>query len=123
MANTETVNFLAADGSEVCTLKLYAPGNWQDAIGLHAIELVPAAQALDAGEATVQLLEGVRYEYELSVPGYQLALAQHYYAAQGVVLPSSLEKRMHCGVLNPGLFTGQLPLVVAIGGTIGAIVR
>ncbi|MBC7720332.1 MAG: DUF2357 domain-containing protein [Chitinophagaceae bacterium] len=118
MANTEIVNFLAADGSAVCTLKLYAPGNWQDVTGLQAIELVPAAQALDAGEAAVQLLEGVRYEYELSVPGYQLALAQHYYAAQGVVLPSSLAGRKHCGVLNPGLFTGQLPLVVQADGVV-----
>lgn len=119
MANTATVIFLAADGSEVCTLKLYAPANWQDATGLQAIELVPLAQAQDAGEAAVQLLEGVRYEYELSVPGYQLALAQHYYAAQGVVLPSSLAGRKHCGVLNPGLLTGQLPLVVCADGVDG----
>jgi hypothetical protein len=118
MATTATVNFLAADGSAVCTLALYAPVSWQDATDLQAIELVPPAQALDAGEATVQLLEGVRYEYELSAPGYQLALAQHYYAAQGVVLPSSLAGRTHCGVLNPGLFTGQLPLVVQADGVV-----
>ena len=114
MANKATLIFLALDGSDVCTLTLYGPASWQDAIGLQAIELVPAAQALDAGEAAVQLLEGVRYEYELSVPGTQLALAQHYYAAQGVVLPSSLAGRMHCGALNPGLLTGQLPLVVLV---------
>lgn len=118
MANTEIVNFLAADGSEVCTLRLYAPASWQDAADLQAIELVPAAQAMDAGEAIVQLLECVRYEYELSAPSYRLVLAQHYYAAQGVVLPSSLAERMHCGVLNPGLFTGQLPLVVQADGLV-----
>ncbi len=118
MANTATVNFVAADGSEVCTLTLYAPASWQDATDLQAIELVPPAQALDAGEAAVQLLEGVRYEYELAVPGYQLALAQHYYPAQGVVLPSSLAGRGHCGMLNPGLFTGQLPLVVQADGVV-----
>ena len=112
MANTATVNFLAADGSEVCTLKLYAPGNWQDACGLQAIELVPLSQAQDAGEAAVQLLEGVRYEYELSTTSLRLNLAQHYHAAQGVVLPSSMKDRKHCGVLNPGLFTGQMRLVV-----------
>ncbi len=68
----------------------------------------------------MQLLEGVRYEYELSNPVYQLALAQQYSDSQGVVLPSSLKGRMHCGVLNPGLFTGQLPLAVqADGGVVG----
>ena len=120
MANTANLTFCAPDGSEVCTLTLYAPANWQDAADLQAIELVPLAQALDAGEAAVQLLEGVRYEYELSGPGYQLALGQHYYAAQGVVLPSSLAGRKHCGVLNPGLLTGQLPLVVQADGVVQA---
>jgi len=118
MANTATVNFVAADGSGVCALTLYVPASWQDAAGLQAIELVPLAQAQDAGEAVVQLLEGVRYEYELSSPNYQLALAQHYYAAQVVVLPSSLAGRKHCGVLNPGLLTGQLPLVVHVAGVV-----
>jgi len=118
MANTATVNFLAADGSVVCTLTLYVPTCWQDAAGLQAIEFVPLAEAQHAGEATVQLLEGVRYEYELSVLGYQLGLAQHYYAAQGVVLPSSLAGRKHCGLLNPGLLTGQLHLLVHVDGVV-----
>ena len=118
MANTATANFLAADGSVVCTLTLYVPASWQKSADLQAIELVPTAQAQDAGEAAVQLLEGVRYEYELSAPDYQLALAQHYYAAQGVVLPSSLAGRKHCGVLNPGLLTGQLPLAVYANGVV-----
>ena len=116
MATTATLIFLAADGGEVCTLKLYAPARWQDANDLPAIEQIPGAQALDAGEAAVQLLEGVRYEYELSNPAYRLMPAQHYHAVQGVVIPSSLAERMHCGVLNPGLATGQLPLVVTANG-------
>ncbi|MEI8159315.1 MAG: DUF2357 domain-containing protein, partial [Burkholderiales bacterium] len=31
---------------------------------------------------------------------------------QGIVLPSRVKDRSHCGVLNPGLATGRLPLVV-----------
>lgn len=118
MAHFETLIFLALDGSEVCTLTIYSPAKWQDANGLQAIECVPPAQALDAGEAAVQLLEGVRYEYELSNPAYQLALARQYSDSQGVVLPSSLKGRMHCGVLNPGLLTGQLPLAVQADGVV-----
>ncbi len=118
MVKTANVNFLAADGSEVCTLALYAPANWQVSAGLEAIEVVPPAQALDAGEAAVQLLEGVRYEYELSAPRYQLALGQQYSNSQDVVLPSSLKDRTHAGMLNPGLLTGQLPLVVQADGVV-----
>ena len=118
MAHSETLIFLTLDGSDVCTLTIYSPAKWQDANGLQAIECVPPAQALDAGEAAVQLLEGVRYEYELSNPAYQLALAQQYSDSQGVVLPSSLKGRMHCGVLNPRLLTGQLPLAVQADGVV-----
>lgn len=85
MADTPTVIFLADDGSQVCTLKVYAPANWQNPDGLQAIDVVPLAQAQDAGEAAVQLLEGVRYEYELSAPGYELALGQQYSNAKDVV--------------------------------------
>ena len=120
MANSETAQFLAADGSKVCTLKLYEPANWKVVAGLEAVELVAAAQAQDAGEATVQLLEGVRYEYELSVPGYVLALGHEHSNSQDVVLRSSLARHVDCGTLNPMLFTGQLPLLVqAVGAESG----
>ena len=102
MASTATVHFLAADGNEVCTLKLYEPANWKVAAGLDAIELVAAAQAQDAGEATVQLLEGVRYEYELTVSGYELALGHQYSNSQDVVLRSSLARHVDCGTLKIG---------------------
>ena len=48
----------------------------------------------------------------MSKPDYRLALAQHYTDTQGIVLPSKVTGRAHCGVLNPGLATGRLPLVV-----------
>jgi predicted component of viral defense system (DUF524 family) len=73
---------------------------------------VSPAQALANGEGQVQLLEGVRYEYELSDSGCELALAQHYADKQGIVLASKVKGRSHCGVLNPGLATGRLPLVL-----------
>jgi hypothetical protein len=114
MADTATLDFLAADGSPLCALAVYVQGNWKpQATGIEPLLTVTAAQATADGEGQVQLLEGVRYEYELvSKPTYRLALAQHYTDTQGIVLPSKVKDRGHCGVLNPGLATGRLPLVV-----------
>lgn len=113
MADTATLAFLAADGSTRCTLAVYVQGNWQPQVTCIAPLLTVAhAQAQADGEGQVQLLEGVRYEYALSDRDYRLALAQHYTDTQGIVLPSKVKDRAHCGVLNPGLATGRLPLVV-----------
>lgn len=113
MADSATLDFLAADGSLLCALTVYVQGNWQpQATGIEPLLTVAAAQAQADGEGPVQLLEGVRYEYALSRPDYRLALAQHYTDTQGIVLPSRVKDRAHCGVLNPGLATGRLPLVV-----------
>ncbi|NCP83156.1 MAG: hypothetical protein CO065_02155 [Comamonadaceae bacterium CG_4_9_14_0_8_um_filter_57_21] len=121
MADHATLDFLAADGSPLCVLAVYVQGNWQpQANGLEPLLTIPPAQARDDGEGTVQLLEGVRYEFELvSKPELRLALAQHYAGTQGIVLPSKVTGRGHCGVLNPGLATGRLPLVVV--DTSGAV--
>jgi predicted component of viral defense system (DUF524 family) len=113
MADTATLVFLAANGSPLCTLTVYVQGNWLPPVpDLEPLLTVPAAQAQANGEGQVQLLEGVRYEYELSVPDCELALAQHYADKQGIVLASKVRGRGHCGVLNPGLATGRLPLVL-----------
>ncbi|MDO8319088.1 DUF2357 domain-containing protein [Rhodoferax sp.] len=112
MADTATLEFLA-DGGAPCTLTIYVQGNWQpQPSGIEPLLTVAAAQAQADGEGQVQLLEGVRYEFELSKPEFRLALAQHYADKQGIVLPSRVKNRQHCGVLNPGLATGRLPLVV-----------
>lgn len=113
MADKESLNFLAGDGSQVCDLTLYVQGNWKpQASGVEPLLIISAEQAKDDGEGRVQLLEGVRYEYALSKPEFRLTLAQHYTDTQGIVLPSQVSGRSHCGVLNPGLATGRLPMVV-----------
>jgi predicted component of viral defense system (DUF524 family) len=111
MTDRATLVFVASDGSEICTLTLIAQGRLDLPIDLYPIETIATAIAQDAGEAEVQLLEGIRYEYELS-DGFSLGLAQHYSSTQNIVVASKLAERGHCGVLNPGLATGQLPLIV-----------
>jgi hypothetical protein len=88
--------------------------------GLEALVQLPAAQAAAQGEAELQVLEGARYEYELSKETWQL-LATGWGASTDVVLQSKLPSRQHCGVLNPGLATGTLNLTVqdADGQTVG----
>ncbi len=110
MADSATLAFLDAAGQPVCRLALFAQGNFALPLGLTPLETVDAATARDAGEAEVQLLEGLRYEYALN-EGWELGLAHQYSDAPGIVLQSKLDGRGHCGVLNPGLATGQLPLV------------
>lgn len=113
MADKASLNFLAGDGCQVCDLMLYVQGNWKpQASGVEPLLTISAEQAQDDGEGRVQLLEGVRYEYALSKPEFRLTLAQHYADTQGIVLPSQVSGRSHCGVLNPGLATGRLPMVV-----------
>lgn len=105
--------FVAADGSVLDTLSICLQADWKpQASGIEPLLVVPAAQVLELGEGQVQLLEGVRYEYALGKPNYRLALAQHYTDTQGIVLPSKAKGRANCGVLNPGLATGRLPLVL-----------
>ena len=101
---------------------IYVQGDWSDADSESAPLLtVTRAAAMADGEAEVQLLEGVRYEYELSNAELRLALEHDYVAAQNIVLPSRIAGRAHCGVLNPGLATGLLPLVVL--NTVGRVVE
>ncbi len=117
MADTASLNLLAADGSVLCTLTVYAQGNGKaQPSGAEPLLTISNAQARADGEGQVQLLEGLRYEYELSEPHLRLALAQHYSDTQGIVLQSRVKDRMQCGVLNPGLATGRLPLVVTDAG-------
>ena len=113
MADKAELEFVKADGTALCSLAVYVQSSWAvQSSGLEPLAMVPVAQALADGEAPTQLLEGVRYEYALSNDQYRLALAQHYNDTQGIILQSRMLGRAHCGVLNPGLATGQLPLVV-----------
>lgn len=113
MADMASLDFLAADGSLLCVLMVYVQGNWKPRTSsVEPLLTIPAEQAQADGEGQVQLLEGVRYEYALSKAEFRLSLAQHYTATQGIVLQSRVKDHCHCGVLNPGLATGRLGLVV-----------
>ena len=66
MADEAKLDFLATNGTKLCTLTVYVQGNWQPPEpDLEPLLTVSAAQALANGEGQVQLLEGLRYEYEL----------------------------------------------------------
>jgi predicted component of viral defense system (DUF524 family) len=107
-------------GNAMGQLALVPMGKADFGAGLEALVQLPAAQAAAQGEAELQVLEGARYEYELSKETWQL-LATSWGASTDVVLQSKLPSRQHCGVLNPGLATGTLNLTVqdADGQTVG----
>ncbi len=121
MADHGSLLFTAPGGAEVARMAIYVQGSaqaWPG--GAAALAVVPSAQALADGEAPLQLMEGMRYEYEIDDRRLELALAHS--DAQGVVTRSRLDARKHSGVLNPGLATGQLLLVVrdAAGSPVGS---
>jgi predicted component of viral defense system (DUF524 family) len=113
MAEQAAVIFKNIDDGEECTLTVYLQNTSKtQSNGIQALETIPIEQALAAGEAMVQLLEGVRYEYQLSTSSLRLELDRNYTSTQNIVLQSRIQGREHCGVLNPGLATGSLPLTL-----------
>ncbi len=98
-------------GNAIGQLVLVPMGKADFGKGLEALVQLPAAQAAAQGEAELQVLEGARYEYELTQKTWQL-LPTSWGASTDVVLQSKLPARQHCGVLNPGLATGTLNLTV-----------
>lgn len=112
MADRGSLWFRDQAGQAVACLQLLAAssGEAEDESAVNPVLEVPPEQARDEGEAQLQLLEGLRYEYELSSPGHRLALRGN--DAAGVVRASRLQGRQHSGMLVPGLATGLMPLVV-----------
>lgn len=111
MADQDTLLFTDRAGLAQGGVLLYlASGALAEPGTPPAILRVPRAEALAAGEAELQLLEGQRYEYECSDPAWRLALKG--LEAQGVVRPSRLAGRQHSGLLVPGLATGLVQLVL-----------
>lgn len=111
MADSGVLVFRDRAGLEQGRVTFYAAG--ADGMGDAAVEAVlqlDAASAQAEGEAALQLLEGLRYEYECSAPAWQLALQAS--DAGGIVRPSRLAGRKHSGMLVPGLATGLMPLVL-----------
>jgi predicted component of viral defense system (DUF524 family) len=73
---------------------------------LLALQRLEPVEAAEYGEEQLQLLEGVRYEYELSAPNYRLVEEN----GTGVVKQSANPRLGHCGTLVTGLHTGKLIL-------------
>ena len=116
MAEASTLVFRDRTGVAVAELDLLvaASGDAPAAEGQPpAILAVPPAQARADGEAELQILEGLRYEYQCSDPGLRLGL--HANDTAGVVCPSRLAGRQHSGALVPGLATGLLQLALVDG--------
>ncbi|MFZ6813779.1 DUF2357 domain-containing protein [Undibacterium sp. Rencai35W] len=75
------------------------------------------SEVAEFGEEPIQLLEGLRYEYELSDSNYRLVEE----TGAGIVSASSNPHLAHCGTLVTGLNTGKLILQVidATGALLG----
>lgn len=97
----ETVDFVL-DGAVTARMTIFSYG---------PLERIPEAEAAEYGEEPLQLQENGRYEYELDSPGLTLAPE----TGNGAVKPSINPKRAHCGIIEPGLNTGRLGLVVRNG--------
>lgn len=91
------------DGDCGTVLTIYAPSG-----GSSSIQEISASEAAEFGEETVQLLEGTRYEYELSDVACTL---REEYGSE--VVQTSLNPHLpHCGFINTGIRTGRLGLVL-----------
>ena len=101
----EALAFLDERGNPVAHLELYPPDNPAD-----ALLRLEEAEAREAGEEPVQLMEGLRYEYAFVGPGAEnLRLEEEF--GKGAVEPSSNPRLAHCGSIATGLNTGRLALV------------
>ena len=101
----ESLEFFDDRGTSVARLVLYAP----DGKAGNLFRLTEA-EAADAGEEPVQLLEGLRYEYEFEGNSAESLRLEEAFG-KGMVEPSNNPKRAHCGSIATGLNTGRLDLV------------
>lgn len=102
---TETLAFLDERGNLIASLELYPPTNPSD-----ALLRLEEAEAREAGEEPVQLMEGLRYEYAFVGPGAENWRLEEEFG-KGAVEPSSIKGLAHCGSIATGLNTGRLALV------------
>jgi hypothetical protein len=112
MAETASAKITDANAEVVGLLDLVPLGKSQLGAGLEALTQISIGEANSLGEAEIQVLEGVRYEYALPKNTWRLASTQSWGAGADLVIPSKLQSRQHCGILNPGLATGTLKLSV-----------
>lgn len=101
----ETLEFLDGRGNTVARLELYPPGN-----SANALVRLGDAEAREAGEEPLQLVEGLRYEYAfVGLCAENLRLEEEF--GEGAVGQSSNPRLLHCGSITTGLNTGRLGLV------------
>lgn len=101
----ETFEFLDDHGNRVALLELYPPDS-----SANALLRLAEAEAREAGEEPVQLMEGLRYEYAFVGPGAEILRLEEEFG-KGAVEPSSNPRLAHCGSIATGLNTGRLGLV------------
>ena len=102
VASSELVVFSAGSEGGAVEMTIYAPAGE----GM-AIQRLTQVEAAEYGEEPLQLLEGLRYEYELSDPSCRLAEE----SGVGVIQQSSNPRLAHCGTIVTGLNTGKLILL------------
>lgn len=102
----EALAFLDERGNPVASLELYPPDNPAD-----ALLRLEEAEAREAGEEPLQLMEGLRYEYAFVGTGAESWRLEEEFG-KGAVEPSSNPRLAHCGSIATGLNTGRLALVV-----------
>lgn len=98
MPSAETLDFIL-DGGVTARMAIFPNG---------PLVRIAEAEAAEHGEEPLQLQENGRYEYELDTPGLSLVPE----TGNGAVKPSINPKRAHCGIIEPGLNTGRLGLIV-----------
>ena len=102
---SETLEFIDDRGTSVARLVLYAPAGKAD-----SLFRLTEAEARDAGEESIQIAEGLRYEYAFEgASAESLRLEEAF--GKGMVEPSNNPKLAHCGSIATGLNTGRLDLV------------
>jgi Domain of unknown function (DUF2357)/PD-(D/E)XK nuclease superfamily len=101
----EALAFLDERGNLVASLELYPPDN-----PANALLRLEDAEAREAGEEPVQLMEGLRYEYAFVGTGAENWRLEEEFG-KGAVEPSSNPRLAHCCSIATGLNTGRLALV------------
>lgn len=101
----ETLEFLDGRENPIARLEVYPPDN-----PANALLRLGDAEAREAGEEAVQLMEGLRYEYAfVGSDAENFRLEEE--SGKGAVEPSSNPRLAHCGSIVTGLNTGRLALV------------
>ena len=101
----EALEFLDGRENAGARLEIYPPDN-----PANALLRLGDAEAREAGEEAVQLMEGLRYEYAFVGPGAENFRLEEEFG-KGAVEPSSNPRLAHCGSIATGLNTGRLALV------------